>query len=249
MRVAADNDVALAVGIHANLAGARHHRQTALQIAERVRNRDRVNDRIFFALSIFVEPAEDIGQHLEVRAVGDRSAHDDRPVEADDLHVGLVDRRPQHLRDLVDLLFGDGDFVSRPAAIFPDENGRMARGLAVDDQLGASDGDDASDASIAHRYPGQPGRLEQNGVARLDREQLNGLGLGGGRPRSEHRESERGGYPNELRSHVRLSSDSQTRPGCVPARNALDYPTERYVNTSTINRQAVKSQFKPSHVY
>jgi len=57
-----------------------------LQIPQGMRDRYGVDDRVFFRLRVLIETAENVTEHLKMRAVGDDTAHDDGPVETHDLH-------------------------------------------------------------------------------------------------------------------------------------------------------------------
>ncbi len=108
----------------------------ALQVAEVLRDRHRVDQhgvlRLDAPAAKRVMMSRDL---LELRAVADRAAHDDRVVEAHDLDARRRDRAAQHLREVVELLRGDRDLVGLAAAAGPDHDGRVAGRLAVDDDL------------------------------------------------------------------------------------------------------------------
>ena len=107
------------------------------------------------AFSTGSKRVEDIVDLLELRAVADGAANDDRVVEADDLDARRRDRAAQHLRDVVELLRGHRHFIGHAPAAGPDEDGRVARRLAVHDHLRRADGHDAGDPAVADGYAGQ----------------------------------------------------------------------------------------------
>src|SRR5579862_4574515 len=137
-RVTAYDDVALAVRIDPNVGGARNVRDSVLQAGEILRDRHGIDDHRTLRFCDRIKARDDVVDLLELRAVAHAAADDDRVVEADDLNVGLRNRAAQHLREIVELLGRDRYLIGYTLAAGPDENRRMARGLAVHNNLRGS---------------------------------------------------------------------------------------------------------------
>src|SRR5579883_3413292 len=93
VHVAAHDDVALTVGIDANLARTRDPGKLALEIAERVSDGHRVDDLRVLFFGVVLKAVDDVVELAELGAVRGHAAYDYGVAKGKDLDARLGDRR------------------------------------------------------------------------------------------------------------------------------------------------------------
>src|SRR5579884_1007522 len=123
-----------------------------------------IHNGIMLRCRKFIEAAQDIAQLRILSAVTYGAAHDHGMAETHYFDIRIGNRRAQHLRQIINLLFGNGYFICEPRARAPYEHRRMPRRLAVDHDLRTADRHDAGDAPIAYGQPLEARSPKNNGM-------------------------------------------------------------------------------------